>query len=106
MTFPLSKLPIELLSYILSFINNKFEKKFTFLPNKKDNLGYKMIDKVFVIPSELSLINKNWYAAILYSKCKICSTGTYNLKTMNCINCGHIIESKVKRIERRKRIKN
>jgi len=101
----ITNLPIELLSYILTFIDGKFEKKIKFYPKDKI-LFNKVIKEVIFIPSKLSLINKTWYTAVLYSKCRICNTGSYNFRTLTCIKCGHIMESKQKKVKRIKRIKN
>lgn len=81
------ELPIELVSYILIFLDINYEKKITYY-----NEARECIRKTYYIPSKLCLINKKWYSAILYSKCKGCLNGRYDILKKKCQNCGHILE--------------
>ena len=84
-----SNLPIEIVSYILIFLDIDYNKKITYYEKEQQH-----IKKIYYVPSNLCLINKRWYAAIVYSKCKGCLNGRYDILKKKCIKCGHILESK------------
>ena len=62
-----------------------------------DGSFFRIIAKISYIPSKLCLINKKWYTAFLYSKCRVCNTGKYDIITGKCINCCHVLNGNKKR---------
>lgn len=77
----INNLPFEILDYILSFIDKKFKKKIRYKSNN-------IIEKLSYIPADIALVNKKWYNIIIFTRCKICNTGSYN--NNRCSVCCHM----------------
>ena len=91
-------LPIDILSQIIVYLNVNCNK-YIIYERYKNNDGsiFEMIKKIIYIPSKLCLINKKWYSAFLYCKCRACNTGKYDILRGKCINCCHILNGNKKR---------
>lgn len=89
------KLPIDILHCILDYLDIGYEKKtITFQDISFDMNNLYIVSKVYYIPSELCLINKQWFQAVKDSQCKMCFKGKYDLFKEKCIKCGHLKRKK------------
>ena len=103
MDFDILNLPLEILSYIISFLDNDKFNKLIIYSNKRHNF----IKKIKYVPSKFTLVSKLWFKAITNIKCKMCCTGVYDLKKNKCINCCHVLENRYIKLNRlNKRLKN
>ena len=91
-------LPIDVLSQIMVYLNVNYNKHVIYEKYKNnDGSIFKMIKEVIYVPSKLCLVNKKWYTAFLYCKCKTCNTGKYDIIRCKCINCCHVLNGNKKR---------
>ena len=100
----LQYLPTEVLSYILLYLNIKFDEIIIFTDKTK-----LLVKNKYTVPSKICLVSKFWYNAILFSRCKTCAHGRYdriNCLKFRCMECGHILESKCTVAKRALKMKN
>ena len=91
-------LPMDVLAQIMVYLNINCNKHILYGKSRNsDGSFFRIIAKISYIPSKLCLINKKWYTAFLYSKCRVCNTGKYDIITGKCINCCHVLNGNKKR---------
>lgn len=100
----IDKLPQEILALTLTFVDIQFDKNIIYIIDYFSKKKRKIVKTIEYYPSELFFVDKFWFNSILYTKCKICRNGNYNLIRKKCISCGHVMESNQRRSERKRRL--